>query len=566
MGRSTLLLLFSTLFLLSACSVNQPSSQNQFPRPEPEYNAKIARDFSAFEDALAAITPERAAEMDELLVGKTVLDMQALIDDGQTSSEELVTYYIDRIRRYDVDKLNSIMILNPAALDIARALDAERAEKGGRGQMHGIPILLKDNIATGDGMTTTAGAYALKDWAPDRDAFMVQQLREAGAVILGKTNLSEWANWMDPSMPSGFSTLGGQTRNPYGPYEVWGSSSGSAVAAAANFVAITVGTETQGSLIMPAAINSVVAIKTSMGLVSRDYVVPLLEWQDVPGPMGRTVTDVAVLLTAMTGVDNNDPVTQDAASLAGVDFTAFLTPEAADGLRVGIVLQTEEDIEQFIKDLGMADDRAENVRQALRADADLMRKQGKNFADLGLEVVEVSASALPDNIDLLAVLPYGFKDAINPFLIGLGDQVRVQSLEEIIALNSKDMSNRAPYGQGYLDESQNASISEGEYLALKEQNQTTARDALSSLFVDYGVDVLLSDVGQAYAPAGFPAITVPNGYDESGQPTNIIMVADYLGEPQLLAVAYAFEQATQARVEPDLETTIQQIEALSEKD
>ena len=201
-------------FAQSCANVDLP-----FPRPEPEYNAKRVRDLSPFADALAGLTAERVAKLDALLADATVLDMQQAMDDGALTSEELVTYYVDRIQRYDIDKLNSVMELNPQALEIARQLDEERAAGNLRGTMHGIPVLLKDNIATGDGMHTTAGAYALKDWQPDRDAFLVQQLRTAGAVILGKANLSEWANWMDPCMPNGFSTLGGQTRNPYGPFE-----------------------------------------------------------------------------------------------------------------------------------------------------------------------------------------------------------------------------------------------------------------------------------------------------------------------------------------------------------
>ena len=543
---------------LSMLGLNKPD----FPLPEPEYNAKRARDLSPFADALAGLTTERRAELDALLADATVLDMQQAMASGQLTAEELVTYYVDRIQRYDIDQLNSVMELNPQAREIARQLDTERAAGTVRGAMHGIPVLLKDNIATGDGMHASAGAYALKDWQPDRDAFLVQQLRDAGAVILGKANLSEWANWMDAGMPNGFSVLGGQTRNPYGPFEPYGSSSGSAVAAAAYFAAATVGTETQGSIIMPAGINSVAAIKTSMGLVSRDYVVPLLEWQDVPGPMGRTVTDVAVLLTAMAGVDENDPVTQDAAALSGIDFTQYLEPEAREGLRVGIVVRTDDDIEQFLQDLGIADDKGEDLRQQMQAASDQQRQIGQQFSDLGFEVVEVSSSALPGRLDVVPALTYGFKDAINRFLAGLGDQVAVGSLEEIIALNAEDLANRAPYGQGHLEESQNTPLSEEEYLALKEKNQTSARDALSSLFADYDVDVLISDVGQAYAPAGFPAMTVPTGYDETGQPMGITMVAKYLGEPSLIAVGHALEQAAQARKAPDLEATMKQIEAI----
>jgi len=527
-----------------------------FPRPEPDYTAKRVRDLSPFADALAGLTAERRAALDALLADATILDMQGAMAGGNLSSEELVTWYVDRIQRYDIDPagtaLNSVLELNPQALEIARQRDAERAAGAVRGAMHGIPVLLKDNIATGDGLHTAAGAYALKDWQPDRDAFLVGQLRDAGAVILGKANLSEWANYMDPCMPNGFSALGGQTHNPYGPFETYGSSSGSAVAAAANLAAATVGSETQGSLIMPAQINSVAALKTSMGLVSRDYVIPLLDWQDVPGPMGRTVTDVAVLLTAMTGVDANDPVTKDAAALAGVDFTRFLTREAGAGLRVGIVLKTDEDIEQMMTDMAVAEANRDNLRQVFREMSDQQRQKGQIFSKLGIEVVEISETALPERMDVNAVLPYGFRDAINRFLAGLGDQVAVKSLAEIIAFNAQDLANRAPYGQGYLEEAQGAALSEQAYLALKEKHQSTARAALSKIFADYGVDVLLSDVGQSYAPAGFPAMTVPAGYDETGQPVGITLVADYLGEPKLIALGYALEQATKARKVPDL--------------
>ncbi len=282
-------------------------------------------------------------------------------------------------------------------------------------------MLLKDNIATHDRMHTTVGAYAMKDWRLARDAFLVRQLRNAGAVILGKANLSEWANYMDPAMPSGFSDLGGQTRNPYGPYEVWGSSSGSTVAAAASLAAATVGTATMGSLIMP------VAIKTSRGLIGRDNILPLIDWMDVPGPMARSVTDAAVLLSSMTGTDENDGATRDAASLAGTDFTRFLDLTA----------------EQYRK-----------ARDIVHTD----------FARL-----------------------------------------------------------------------------------------------LHSVFAKYGIDVLVTNL-QTYAPAGLPAITVPAGYDENGQPFGVTMIADFLGEPKLITAGYAYEQTTKARREPDLATTIRAIE------
>ena len=529
MKNRTFTLSIATLLLallFTACSAQAP--KDEFPRPEPDYNAKLSRDFSAFDDALASFTPERAAELDTLLSGKTVLDIQGLLDDGQFTSEELVTYYVDRIQRYDVDKLNSVMALNPEALDIARTLDAERAESGARGPMHGIPVLLKDNIATGDKMQATAGAFALKDWTPDRDAFLVKALRDNGAIILGKANLSEWANYMDSGMPNGFSVLGGQTRNPYGPFEVLGSSSGSAVAAAANFSTVTVGTETQGSLIMPAGINSVVGLKTSRGLVSGDYVIPLVDWMDTPGPIGRTVTDVAVLLTAMTTPDPNNPEVSD---LAQTDFTQFLTADAVEGLRIGLVVENE----------------------ALTQD----------FEALGMEVVQVDPADIPNFYDARPALEYGFQDSLNRFLATAN--APVLSLADVVAVNNEELKNRAPFGQGFLQGSVDTKITKVEYDVIKAENSQGSADAITAVFEKYGIDVLMSDLNQRYAPAGFPAITVPGGYAENGQPLPVFLTALHLDEGKLLSVAYAFEQATHARQEPELETTMQQIEQMMGK-
>ena len=262
----------------------------KFPLAEPEYNARRPLALDAFEAALAGFKPERARAIDALLAARTVPEIRELMAGGKLSSVELVTYYVDRIRRYDVDKLNSVIELNPEALTIAAQLDREQANGKARGPLHGIPVLLKDNIATGDQMHTTAGAYALKDWRADRDAFLVRKLRAAGAIILGKANLSEWANYMDPCMPSGFSAVGGQTRHPYGAYDPLGSSSGSAVSVAAHLTTVSVGSETSGSIIQPSRVNSVVALRPSQGLISRDHVIPLGSALDTPGP-DRSLAD-----------------------------------------------------------------------------------------------------------------------------------------------------------------------------------------------------------------------------------------------------------------------------------
>jgi len=533
-----------------------------YPLAEPDYRGKRQRDFSAFEDALAGLAENRIADLDSLLADATLLDLQDLMDDGQFSAEELVTYYVERIQRYDLDKLNSVLELNPEALAIARQLDAERAAGTVRSPMHGIPVLLKDNIATDDGLHAAAGAWAMRDWQPSRDAFLVAQLRDAGAIILGKANLSEWANYMDVSMPSGFSVLGGQTRNPYGPFDTLGSSSGSAVAVAANLAAVTVGTETQGSIIQPAVINGVVGLKTSRGLVSRDHILPLVDWMDVPGPIGRSVTDVAVLLSAMTGVDQNDPATLDAAEVAATGYTQYLVAEAAAGTKLGIVVQDDASIDQLIADFEMEEDDAANFRVAMQQVNDGVREQAAPFADLGITLVEIPAAALPDTPDLSAVIDYGFHTGLDAFLANLGDEAPVMSLAEIVAINAEDPANRAPYGQGHLESAVNSDLSAEAYAAQVAESMSVADD-LRALFAEYDLDALL-DTSQVYAAAGFPALTVPAGYDESGQPVGVTLIGDFLGEDKLITIGYAFEQATLARIAPDLESAIAEIDGLSE--
>jgi amidase len=541
-----------------ACGVND----GVYPKPEPDYNAKRARDLAPFEAALDAFPAARAAEMDALLKDKTILDIQVLFENGDLTSEELVTYYVDRIRRYDIDGLNSVMELNPQALEIAHALDEERAGGQVRGDIHGIPVLLKDNIAAAGGLHAAAGAAALQDWQPDRDAFLVKQLRDSGAIILGKANLSEWANWMDECMPNGFSALGGQTQNPYGPFDPLGSSSGSAVAAAANLSTVTVGSETQGSLILPSGINSVVGLKTSKGLVSGDYIIPLLPFQDVPGPIGRNVTDVAVLLTAMAGPNENDPATQNAAELADTDFTQYLAPEAAQGLRAGIVLIPESDI-QAIRDNDAINDEQKQVLLDLW---DGQNKKAREIGDAltaaGLEVVELESTAVPFQPDVVPLLTHGYKLAINEFLAGLEGQVSVNSLEEIVAFNKEDLTNRAPYGQDHLQASLASDMIDDEFVEMRDENIQATQEGLHKMFETYDIDLLAGNATQAYAAAGFPAITVPFGYDESGQPVAVIVIGDYLSEPQLIAAAYAYEQVTQARRDPDLEATMDLIAAM----
>ncbi|MEH2367519.1 amidase family protein [Nostoc sp.] len=537
------------------------SYPTKFPVAEPNYTSKRARDFSPFTKALANFSPGRRKALDKQLLEATVPKMQQLMASGDLTATELVVYYLDRIRCYDINKLNSVMELNPDALAIAQKLDAERKAGKVRGGMHGIPVLLKDNIATGDKMHTTAGAYALKDWRADRDALLVQQLRKAGAVILGKANLSEWANYLDPSLPSGFSALGGQTRNPYGAFDPLGSSSGSAVSVAANLTAVSVGSETQGSVVQPSRINDVVGLKTSYGLVSGDYIIPLVAWADVPGPIGRTVTDVATLLTALVGT----PVD------AKPDFTKFLSLEAARKRRVGVATYGKAFVEEKIKQ-AIESDRApgskqptENelaeARQILNQRYDAQNRQFQaaiaTLRKQKIEVVEIVATKLPKEDLPNPVLEYSFKNDLNRFL-AQAKGIPVKSLAKIIEINKADPTNRIPYGQRYIEASQNTAITAEEGAATKATLKTTATNALNQLFETNNISVLIVPTNEvfAHAPSGFPALDIPSGFSPEGEPQGIKLVGRYFGESDIIAVGYAYEQATLARKSPNLNATI----------
>ena len=478
-----------------------PRADLPYPRPEPDYTGKLEKDFSPFTEALEAYSPEQIASREDLVSGKTILELGDLLEAGELTSFDLTVYYLERIQRYDVNWLNSVLELNPKALIIAQALDDERAAGKVRGPLHGIPVLLKDNIATGDELHTAAGAAALLGWDPDRDAFLVSQLREAGAVILGKANLSEWANYMDPCLPDGFSANGGQTRNPYGPFDTLGSSSGPAVAVAADLAAVSVGTETQGSIIQPAEINSVVGLKTSRGLVSRDYVIPLLPPQDVPGPLGRTVTDVAILLSALTGVDQNDPETTLAAELAGTDFTHYLNPASLEGVRVGVFIWNENAFAAYFEENGITDLEQQDIfRKGFQPRTEESRELIASLNAAGIATVEIPHTSQPSVflVDFSTAVEAGFLQALDSFLASLGSGAPFSSLEEIVAFNSEDPANRAPYGQGLLEGSLNNGLSAEETQELIAGNQAAGEYS----FVGNTIQIELGPTTLAACPEG----------------------------------------------------------------
>jgi len=562
---------------LTAACLQEAIGGRNFPLSEPDYNAKRPLDLSAYQAALDGFTNQRAAELDALVREKPAVEIEKLLAEGQLTSVELVIYYADRIRRYDVNKLNSVIELNPEALVDAAVLDNDRKAGNLRGPLHGLPLLLKDNIATASPLHTTAGAAVLEDWQPDRDAFVVQKLREAGVIILGKANLSEWANYMDPCMPSGFSALGGQTRNPYGPYDTLGSSSGSAVSVSANLTALSIGSETSGSIIQPGRVNGVVALRPSLGLVSRDYVIPLGPDLDTTGPMGRSLADVAALLTVMAGVDQNDPKTSEAAALARADFTQFLSLDQARKLRVGVIIpdkaisekldsvkpEVEKALGRPITEEEQREIIAETVYPEFGGDPqvaiDALKAQG-------IEVVEIKQSELPQTVGDTAQpqLYYGFQDGVKRFFAALGSPAPITSLAEVVAFNNEDLANRAPFGQGYVEGSASTKLTDEDQASILAVARWNAKTWMTTLLKQYDVDVIVTGMQYAgHAGAyGVPALTIPAGLDPNGRPQGVVISGDTLSEPYLFAVGYALEQALNGSVEPNLDAAIEAIEAL----
>jgi amidase len=490
-------------------------------------------------------------ELEEL----TISELQAGMQSGKYTSRQLLKKYLDRIADIDKDgpKLNSVIEVNPDAMAIAEALDRERKDKGTRGPLHGIPILIKDNIDTADRMMTTAGSLALVGSRPAQDSFVAKKLREAGAVILGKTNLSEWANFRSSHSSSGWSGRGGQTKNAYiQDRNPCGSSSGSGSAAAANLCAAAVGSETDGSVVCPSSANSLVGIKPTVGLIARSGIIPISHSQDTAGPMARTVSDAAILLGALTGIDANDAVTKTSAGKSFTDYTQFLNKDGLRGARLGIAR----------KHFGFNDhvDKLMNDRIAE------MKKLGAVIVD----PADIPTSGQFDNSEL-EVLLYEFKADLNSYLGRLGSSSPVHSLKEVIEFNEKNRDRELTYfGQDLLIKSQaKGPLTEKKYLqALAKNHLLTRAQGIDLVMRKNRLDAMIAPTGgpawptdwingdhftggysSASAVAGYPHITVPAGY-VFGLPVGISFFGGAWSEPKLIKYAYAFEQATRARQAP----------------
>ena len=480
----------------------------------------------------------------------TIAGLQASMDSGELTARALTQAYLERIDALD-RQLGSVLETNPDALEAAGALDAERRSSRSRGPLHGIPVLIKDNIDTAGRMRTSAGSFALGEVTPPRDAFLVGRLRDAGAVILGKANLSEWANFRSTRASSGWSARGGQCRNPYAPdRSPCGSSSGSGVAVSANLCAVAVGTETDGSIVCPSAVNGIVGVKPTVGLVSRSGVVPISHTQDTPGPMARTVADAAALLSALAGRDDADPATGGAR--VEDDYASFVDADGLRGARIGVA-----------RHLAGFNDRVDRLfDDAL----DAMRGLGAELAD-PIEIPHVAELEEPE----LEVLSYEFKADLEAYLQGLGPSQRYRTLDDLIDFNREHAEVEMPYfGQEHFEKAaEKGPLTDPAYLEALARCRRLSRDeGLDAVMDEHVLDAVVAPsnapawlidhangdhyVGGNSTPAavaGYPNVTVPMG-SAFDLPIGISFMGRPWSEGLLIRLASAFEHAMDARRAP----------------
>jgi amidase len=486
---------------------------------------------------------------------KSIDELQLELTEGRATSVQLVDEYLSRVESLDrgLGGLRAVLALNPNAREDAAALDAERTAGSTRGPLHGIPLLLKDNIESADELATTAGSLALKDNVSHRDNPAVARLREAGAVILGKTNLSEWANARSTHSTSGWSAVGGLTVNAYAPdHSACGSSSGSATAVAASLAAAALGTETNGSVICPSTVSGVVGLKPTVGLVSRSFIVPISHTQDTAGPMGRTVKDVALLLGVMAGTDPTDPATAEA-DARKTDYAAGLDADALKGKRLGVL----------------------RVFTGFEPEIDALFAQvSEQLKGAGAELVDITWT--PGWVKLgqhqTTIMLTEMKAGLNAYLAGTPAAVQARTLEALIAFNEAHAAEEMPYfGQEFFEWSQQAAgLDDPSYLsALESARKATRADGIDALLTQYDVSALVCPTGSTAWPvdlaagdpntivmasaisaiAGYPHLTVPMG-DVGGLPVGLSFMGPAWSEAQLLSMGHAFEKLVQGRKPP----------------
>jgi amidase len=500
----------------------------------------------------ARMAEVKSFELDEI----TIDQLQTGMKSGKYTARSITEKYLARVQ--EVDKqgpaLNSVIELNPDALEIAESLDRERKQKGGRGPLHGIPVVIKDNIDTADKMMTTAGSLALVGAPkPPKDAFVAQQLRKAGAVILGKTNLSEWANIRSGHSTSGWSGRGGLTKNPYAlDRNPCGSSSGTGAGVSANLAMGGIGTETDGSIVCPSSANGLAGIKPTVGLVSRAGIIPISHSQDGAGPMCRTLRDAAIMLGAVTGVDPEDSYTVESQGKSYTDYTQFLDANGLKGARIGVAR----------KYFGFSD----GVDGIMAEAIDVMKKQGAEM----VEPADIETFGKFDDTEAL-VLDYELKADIEKYLARLGPACPMKTLQDLIEFNNRNAQKEMPYfGQDmFLKAQEKGPLTTREYIDALEKNHRLARiEGIDAVMDKFKLDALIAPTGgpawitdlvtgdhfgggssNAAAVAGYPNINVTAGY-MFGLPVGISFFGRAWSEAVLLKLAYGFEQATQARRAP----------------
>jgi amidase len=495
-----------------------------------------------------------------MISGATIADLGRALSTGEIRSSQLVAYYCERFDAHDRGgrALHSIIEINPEVEEIATRLDEERAAGHVRGPLHGIPILLKDNIDTHDRMETTAGSLALLGSRPRKDATVAARLRAAGVILFGKANLSEWANFRSEQSTSGWSARGGQCKNPYDTaLTPCGSSSGSGVAVAADLVAGALGTETDGSILCPAAVSGIVGIKPTVGLTSRAGVIPISHTQDSVGPMTKTVEDAALLLSAIAGPDTGDPATGRAAGRVEADYTRFLDPDGLRGARLGVVRSIYfNHSAEVVHAIESAISQLQELGAVVIDPADIPTAEEQRDSDAEMEV-----------------LLYEFKANLNTYLASRPD-AQVRTLEELIRFNEDRAADELPYfGQDLFERAQEKGpLTEPAYLKAKDESyRLSGPDGIDAALREHRLDALVmpsrglpwpinhetgdqsTGPGSSGPPAraGYPAITVPAGF-VGGLPIGLSFVGTAFSEPTLLRLAYAFEQATRHRRPPAL--------------
>ncbi|MEN6618755.1 MAG: amidase [Rikenellaceae bacterium] len=483
----------------------------------------------------------------------TIANLQKGYREGKFTIKEVVEDYLKRIETIDKNgtKLNSVITINPDAIKIAKELDKEMAEGKIRGPLHGIPVILKDNINTRDSMPTTAGAIVLRNSYVEKDSWVAKKLREAGAVIIAKSNLSEWANFRANLSSSGWSGVGGQTKNPYViDRNPCGSSSGSGVAVSANLCAIAIGTETNGSIICPSNNNGIVGLKPTVGLISRTGIIPISFTQDTPGPMGRCVEDVAITLGLLTGIDSSDSKTLASAGMFNTDYTKYLKKDGLKGKRIGLI--TTVSGFHF------------KVDSLMKSTVDYLRSAGAEIVEVSYPIPgEISAASFQ-------IMLYEFKDGLNNYFATLDSTVPVKSLEELIEFNKKDSVELRYFDQQLLVMAQGkGDINSPEYKHMLEKMLKGMReDGMDKVMDQYKLNAMIAPTGapawktdlingdnflgssSSYAAvSGYPSITVPMGFIDE-LPVGISFFGRAWSEPLLLEIAYSYEQGTKHRRPP----------------